>query len=427
MADNQQTAEKQIKLDKTYVMETYKRKPAEFVRGNGMRVYDAEGHEYLDFLAGSAAVNAGHANPLQTAAIQAQAEKLLHVGNYYYVENRGELAQMISALLNSPDGQTPGDPDNPVWKTFFGNSGTEAVEGLLKLARRYGHTYLDGAGSIVAAKRSFHGRTFGSLTATGQPSKQDIFKPLLPGFVTHVDINDIEQLKAALDSETEAGKVVAVLLEPIQGEGGVWPCTAEYLQAARELTAERGQLLLLDEIQTGFFRTGTAFAFQDLGIVPDAVSIAKGLGNGYPIGAFAAHGKAATVLEAGDHGSTFGGSALAIAASTAAVQALLDMQAGLNSSMVGAYLQVKLSELPEITDVRGKGLMVGATLVAPIANNVVDMALARVDTHGLGLVLNATDAETLRFIPPLCCTEAEIDIMIAALKECLDACLAAAS
>jgi acetylornithine aminotransferase len=412
-------ANTQIDLDKTHVMETYKRKYVQFISGSGMRVYDERGFEYLDFLAGSAAVNAGHAHPHVTEAIRTQAEKLLHVGNYFYIENRGELAQTISALLNSLDGQTPGDATNPVWKTFFANSGTEAVEGLLKLARRYGYHHLDGAGSIVSARRSFHGRTFGSLTATGQPSKQDIFKPLVPGFVQHVDINDIDQLRLALDGQTEAGRVVALLLEPIQGEGGVWPCTAEYLQAARQMTAERGQLLMFDEIQTGFYRTGTVFAFQALGVIPDAVAMAKGLGNGMPIGAFAAHGKAATVLEAGDHGSTFGGSSLAVATAVAAVEVLQQMEAGKNASQVGDYLQAKLAELPDVTDVRGRGLMVGATLSAPVANQVVDAALAMATADSPGFVLNATDEQTLRFIPPLCCTKAEIDLMMAALARCL--------
>ncbi|MCL2135961.1 MAG: aminotransferase class III-fold pyridoxal phosphate-dependent enzyme [Coriobacteriia bacterium] len=409
----------QADLESFYVMETYKRKPVHFVLGSGMRLIDSEGYAYLDFLAGSAAVNAGHADPLVGAAIRAQAEKLLHVGNYFYVDGRGELAQSISALLNSADGQTPGDPLAPNWKTFFANSGTEAVEGTLKLARRYGYRYLDGAAGIVSAQRSFHGRTFGSLTATGQPSKQDIFKPLLPGFAAHVELNDIDALQQALDGETEAGKVAALLLEPIQGEGGIWPCTPEYLQAARAMTAERGQLLILDEIQTGFFRTGTAFAFQSYGVVPDVVALAKGLGNGMPIGAFSAHGLAADVLEAGDHGSTFGGSVLAVAAARAAIEALLGMDAGNNATKVGDYLRSLLGDLPAVVDVRGQGLMTGMTLEGISANAIVDSALNRAQTHGLGFVLNATDDQNLRFIPPLCCTEAEIDLLIAALADML--------
>ena len=408
-------------LEQSYVMETYKRKSVQFMRGSGMRLYDSEGLEYLDFLAGSAAVNAGHAVPEVVAAITDQAEKLLHVGNYYYVEGRGELARDLSALLNSTDGQSPGDPEQPTWKTFFANSGTEAIEGVLKLARRYGQQYHNGAASIVAAQRSFHGRTFGSLTATGQPSKQDIFKPLLPGFIQHVPINDIAALRSALDGQTEAGPVVALLLEPIQGEGGVWPCSAEYLQAARQMTAERGQLLMLDEIQTGFYRTGTAFAFQSLGIVPDVVAMAKGLGNGMPIGAFAACGLAATALQPGDHGSTFGGSPLAIAAARAVLEAYRSMSAGLAAQRVGDYLRQRLAELPQLIDIRGKGQMTGATINQPLANQVVDTALTRAVSHGLGLVLNATDEQNLRFIPPLCCTEAEVDLMLTGLKECLAA------
>lgn len=410
---------KQKEYESQYVMETYKRKPVQFVSGSGLHLRDVDGLEYLDFFGGSATISAGHCNPLVTEALQEQAEKLLHVGNYYYIEKRGQVAEAISALLNSPNGYQAGPPDAPAWKTFFGNSGTEAVEGTLKLARRWGYRYLNGAASIVAAQKSFHGRTFGSLTATGQPSKQDIFKPLLPGFVQHVELNDIAQLEAALDAETEAGRVAALLLEPIQGESGIWPCSTEYLQAARAMTAERGQLLILDEIQTGYFRTGTAFAFQGYGIVPDVVAMAKGLGNGMPIGAFAAHGDAANVLEAGDHGSTFGGSAMAIAAADAAMRALLQMDAGHLAQRVGGYLRSRLSELPQITDIRGKGQMTGVTLSLPVANQIVDAALELAGTKGLGFVINATDEQNLRFTPPLCCLEADVDLLVANLAQLL--------
>jgi acetylornithine aminotransferase len=307
------------------------------------------------------------------------------------------------------------------WKTFFANSGAEAIEGAIKLARRYGAQYLNGRGTIISAKRSFHGRTIGALTATGQPSKQDIFSPLVPGFI-HVELNDVKALEAALGQTTEAGGVAAVLLEPVQGESGIWPCTTEYLQAARALTREAGVLLILDEVQTGFFRTGTAFAFQAYGIVPEVVCMAKGIASGFPLGAFAACGPAADVLAPGDHGSTFGGSALAVAAANATLDVLMGADTAKHVQQVGGYLgkQIRALQqtLPQILEHRGIGLMQAIQLDQPIANQVVDAALEMAVTLPAkpGLVLNATGPDTLRFLPPLVCTEADVDYLIDNLK-----------
>jgi acetylornithine aminotransferase len=404
--------EQQSELEAIYLMQTYKRKPVEFVRGEGIRLYDDAGIEYLDFLAGIGAVSVGHANPRVTRAIQEQAARLLHVGNYYHVEGRGELARKISGLLNAG---VPAEAAMP-WRSFFANSGAEAVEGAIKIARKCGAQHLGGASVIVSARRSFHGRTLAALAATGQASKQDSFKPLPPGFV-HVDLNDIEALEAALDQGLDGQPVCAVLLECIQGEGGVYPCAEEYLQAARTVTAERGILLMIDEVQTGFYRTGSyPFAFQHYGIVPDVVTLAKGMGAGVPIGAVAARGAAADVLEPGDHGSTFGGSPLVIAAANATLDELEAMEAGAHVAEVGAYLQARLGELPGVIEVRGRGLMVGVELGEPIADEVVTAGLAA------GLVLNSIGPHILRFLPPLVCTTGDVDALIDRLRELILTC-----
>jgi acetylornithine aminotransferase len=402
--------EQQYELEEQYLMQTYKRKPVEFVRGEGIRLYDDAGTEYLDFLAGIGAVSVGHANPRVAQAIQEQAAKLLHVGNYYYVEGRGELAGKISGLLNAGISAIPGEAAMP-WRSFFANSGAEAVEGAIKIARKYGAQHLEGASVVVSARRSFHGRTLAALAATGQASKQDSFKPLPQGFA-HVDLNDIETLEAILDQGFEGQPVCAVLLECVQGEGGVYPCTEKYLQAARKATAERGILLMLDEVQTGFYRTGTyPFAFQHYGVVPDVVTLAKGMGAGAPIGAVAARGAVAGVLEPGDHGSTFGGSPLVVAAANATLDELEAMDVGAHVAKVGAYLQERLQELPGVVEVRGRGLMVGVELSEPIAEEVVTAGLAA------GLVLNSIGPHILRFLPPLVCTKADVDVLIERLRE----------
>jgi acetylornithine aminotransferase len=398
--------EQQQKLEATYLMQTYGRKPVQFVRGEGIRLYDDTGAEYLDFLSGIGAVSVGHANPRVVSALQEQAARLVHVGNYYYVEGRGELAKKISDLLNTGLAK-----DAAPWRVFFANSGAEAIEGAIKIARKYGARHLEGADTVVSARRSFHGRTLAALAATGQPSKHDSFKPLPSGFV-HVDLNDTHALKAMLNQGFGGRAACALVLECIQGEGGVYPATEEYLQAARQLTNDDDVLLILDEVQTGFYRTGTyPFAFQHYGITPDVVTLAKGLGSGVPIGAIAARGRAAEIFEPGDHGSTFGGSPLVIAAANATLDELATMDAGAHVAEVGIYLQERLKELPFVTEVRGRGLMAGAELSEPVAGNVVDAGLEA------GLVLNNIGHHTLRFLPPLVCTKADVDILIERLRK----------
>jgi len=386
-------------LDAQFVMQTYARKPVVFVRGQGMRLYDDEGREYLDFVSGIGAVNLGHAHPAVTAALCEQAGKLVHVSNLFYVEHRAELARDIVGLLGGG------------WRVFFSNSGAEAVEGAIKLARRWAGEHKPGAYKVVSLERSFHGRTLASLAATGQASKQEAFAPMPEGFV-HVPANEVVALSAAVDDS-----VAAVLLEVVQGEGGVWPLDAEYLTAARAICDAHGCLLMIDEIQTGFFRTGPAFAHQAYGVVPDVITIAKALANGLPIGGFVARDDVAAALKPGDHGSTFGGGPTICAAGRATIAALVAEGLGDRAIESGAYLRAGLQQLAQdtaaIADVRGAGLMVGCTLARPIAADVGAAALER------GLVINSIGTDILRFLPPLVCGKAEIDTLLSTLSNIL--------
>jgi predicted acetylornithine/succinylornithine family transaminase len=388
-----------VALDAEAVMQTYGRKPVMFVRGEGMRLWDDEGREYLDFVSGIGAVNLGHAHPAVTAALCEQAGKLVHVSNLFYVEHRAELAQDVSELLGGG------------WKMFFANSGTEATEGAIKLARRWGSAHKPGAYKVVTLERSFHGRTLAALAATGQASKQEAFKPLPEGFI-HVPANDIAALEAVVDDT-----VAAVMIEIVQGEGGVWPLSADYIAAVRRICDERSALFIADEVQTGFYRTGPAFAHQAFGVVPDVVMVAKGIGNGLPIGGFLARGSAAEALLPGDHGSTFGGGPAICAAARATLAALAAENVGENAIAMGEYLSAGLTALAETTglvsDVRGPGLMVGITLTQPIAAQVASLALEQ------DLVLNNIGTNILRFLPPLVCGKQEIDTLLSTLTDIL--------
>jgi acetylornithine/N-succinyldiaminopimelate aminotransferase len=405
-------------LDAEFHMTTYARKPALFVRGEGMRLYDDEGRESLDFVAGIGAVNLGHSHPAVTAAVTEQAAKLTHVSNLYYVEHRGELARDLAVLLAGSaaaaqswraDGSASG-PDPSQWRLFFSNSGAEAVEGAIKLARKWGReTRGAHCHRIVTAEGSFHGRTLAALAATGQPSKQEAFEPLPSGF-SHVPLNDVAALEASVDDRT-----CAVLLEPVQGEGGIHPCEADYLVAVRRLCDERGVLLVLDEVQTGFYRTGTPFAFESYGVVPDVVCMAKSLANGLPMGAIAARGDAALVFKPGDHGSTFGGGPLVCAAARATIAALAAEGLGGNAAEEGSYLRERLhafaADTGRVTEVRGEGLMNAVEFAAPVAGDIALAGLAR------GLVLNNIGPHILRILPPLVCGHSEIDTLMDALYE----------
>jgi predicted acetylornithine/succinylornithine family transaminase len=397
------TFERTAALDAAFVMPTYARKPVMFVRGEGMRLFDDDGREYLDFVAGIGAVNLGHSHPAVTAAVCEQSAKLTHVSNLFFVEHRDELARDLVALFGHPA------------KVFFGNSGAEAVEGAIKLARRWGKARRGGSCyRIVTAERSFHGRTLAALAATGQASKQEAFEPLIPGF-THVPLNDLAALESAVTAET-----CAVMLEPVQGEGGVYPCESAYLAAVRALCDERDVLLVLDEVQTGFYRTGPAFAHQAYGVVPDVMCLAKSLANGLPVGAVLARGEIADTLQPGDHGSTFGGGPLVCAAGRACIRALAEERLGENATRTGTYLLERLQRLAEdtgaVAEVRGMGLMNAVELTSDTAAAIAADLLAG------GLVVNSIGARILRMLPPLVCGKPEIDTLCDALYVSIERC-----
>lgn len=414
--------EQQQELESKYVMRTFGRKPVELVEGRGMRVKDAAGAEYLDFIAGIGVCCLGHCHPAVSEAIAKQAKKLIHVSNYYYIEGRGELAMQLSSLLSQG---SAGDAED--WQTFFANSGAEANECAIKVARLYARkqakdkalaagkseaeaqSALDGAPrTIVVLDRSFHGRTLATLAATAQPAKQEAFQPLPGGFVS-TPINDVAALEQLFADQGNG--ICAVMLECVQGESGVHPCTLEFLQAVRRLTENIGALMICDEVQTGIYRCGTPFAFQHFGVTPDVVTMAKGIAGGVPMGACAAPNHVAQAYQPGDHGSTFGGSNIAIAAARATLQELENGYSD-HVNAVGDYMREKLATLPKAVEVRGIGLMNAVDLDESVdAPSLVVKALDR------GLLLNATGAHTLRFLPPLVCEASDIDAMVEILTE----------
>ena len=387
-------------LDDAFVMHTYGRLPVQFVSGHGATLVDAAGREYLDLLGGIGCSSLGHAHPAVVEALREQAGKIWQTGNYFYAENRGELASALSALLSTTtdEGGHEMGSTGTRWKTFFANSGAEANEGAIKLARRWGETNLDGASTIVTARKSFHGRTLATLAATGQEKFHKSFRPLPEGFVS-VPLNDIYTLR----ERVERGGICAIMLECVQGEGGVWNANYDYLRDVRELCTEKGLLLIIDEVQTGFYRCGSPFCFQRSGIEPDVVAMAKGIADGFPMGAVAARAEVADLLQPGDHGSTFGGNPLACAVGLACVNALSEGETGEHVLSVGRHLRHRLTALPHVSEVRGHGLMRGAQLDVPIATQVVEEGLAE------GLVMNHVGDSILRFLPPLVITVAQVD------------------
>lgn len=414
-------------LESAYVMGTYARKPVELVRGRGMQVEDSEGRTYLDFVSGVGAVSLGHCHPALVSAIEEQASTLVHVSNYYYIEHRGEVAHLVSDLLNECVDEAEREP----WQSFFANSGAEANECAFKLARLHAKkramAAAEAAGAdedgvraaaaaaprlIVTLDASFHGRTLATLAATAQPAKQEAFQPLPDGFV-RTPINDIKALESLFASQGDG--ICAVMVECVQGESGVHPCTAEFLAAVRRLTAECGALFMCDEIQCGMYRCGTyPFGFQHFGIAPDVVTIAKGIASGFPMGMCAARAQVAASFDPGDHGSTFGGSCLAVAAAEATVRALAAEDAAGNAERTGAYLREKLAALPQVEEVRGLGLMVACDLAEGVS--APDVVLAGLDE---GLLLNFTGPRTLRFLPPLVCSKEDVDVLVQKLAALL--------
>ena len=364
-----------------------------FERGQGTVLWDTEGRRYLDFLCGLAVTSLGHANPVVAEAICTQANTLLHVSNLFANPVATEAAVRLNSLLAEVTGEGG--------QVFFCNSGAEANEAALKLARKFGGR---GRHAVVSAYGSFHGRTLATLAATGQPAKHEPFHPMPDGF-RHATFNDIDALAAAVDTT-----VAAVLLEPVQGEGGVLPADPGYLRAVRQLCDERGLLLIMDEIQTGFGRTGEWFGFQHAGILPDVVTMAKALGNGFPIGAVWARTEVAGLFRPGDHGSTYSGTAIATAAANAVLQEMHRIDAPHLARERGEELAGKLKTVPGVASVRGVGLLLAAELAEGIdAKAVYASALE------FGLVTNAVTPTALRLAPPITVSSAEIDEAVAIL------------
>lgn len=402
--------------DDDFLMHTYGRLPVEFVSGHGTVLTDATGRNYLDFLGGIGSVSLGHCHPTIVAALKNQADKLWQVGNYFYIQNRNELACDVAELLSSTTDQKGhvNGSTGSAWKLFFANSGAEANEGAIKVARKWGEKNLGGATGIITAKRSFHGRTLATLSATGQAVFHKTFLPMPAGFDA-VALNDLDALQQMIEHPTDQlGKgACAVMLECVQGEGGVWPASFEFLRGAEQLCHDHNLLLIVDEVQTGFFRCGAPFAYQLAGIEPDVVSMAKGIGGGFPMGAFAGRGEAGELLQPGEHGSTFGGNALAAAVGRATVETLINEGIGEHVIATGDVLAQSLEKLPHVTEVRGYGLMRGAQLDAPVASDAVDMGLEE------GLVLNHIGDSILRFLPPLVVSDSQVEQMAAKLEDIL--------
>lgn len=383
-------------LSEQVIAHTYNRFPILPVRGKGTRIWDMEGKEYIDFFAGLAVCNLGHCHPKVVRAIQTQAEKLIHVSNLYYIEPQIELASMLCQHSFAD-------------KVFFCNSGAEANEGALKLARKYAKEKRgEDRYEIITMERSFHGRTLATLTATGQTKYQKGYAPLMPGF-KHVPFNDLPAVRGAINSKT-----CAVLLEPIQGEGGVNIPSEGYLKGLRELCDEKGILLILDEVQVGMGRTGKLFAYEHESIEPDILTLAKSLAGGVPIGALLIKEEIARSFEPGDHASTFGGNFLATAAGVAALKAILEEGMLENCQRVGAYFLSRLQEVQKkfsfVREARGRGLILGLELKIEGAEIVKEMMKK-------GFLINCTMDRVLRFLPPLIITEEEVDRMIEALEE----------
>ncbi len=379
-------------------MATYRPAPVRFVSGRGCRLRDDEGREYLDFLSGIAVTSLGHAHPAVASAVSAQVHELLHVSNLFENALSEDVASRIDALVG--DG-TPLDG-----RVFFANSGAEANEAAIKLARKFGGR---GRHEVVSALGSFHGRTLATLHATGQPAKHEPFAPLPEGF-RHVAYGDLDALAAAADPT----RVAAVLLEPIEGEGGVVVPPAGYLAAARALCDERGILLVLDEIQTGLGRTGRWFAFQAEGILPDVVTVAKALGNGVPVAACWARAEVAACFVPGDHGSTFGGQPLALSAARATLETMVALDVPSLARERGAELAASVAALPGVRAVRGRGLLLGAVL-----DEGIDAAAVVRDALAAGLVVNAPTRDVVRLAPPLVVTPAECEEAVAVLRSVL--------
>ena len=383
-----------------HLMNTYNRLPVSFEHGEGIYLWDSEGKQYLDALSGISVTSLGHNHPRITAAIQQQAERLLHTSNIYQIEQQKNLADALCAAASME-------------RVFFGNSGAEANVAAIKLARLYGHSKNIDRPEVIVMEGSFHGRTMATLTASGNRKVQAGFEPLVKGFV-RAPYNDVEALE---NISRHSPNVVAVLVEPVQGEGGVHVPAENYLNEVRRICDDHGWLMMLDEIQTGMGRTGKMFAFQHTDITPDVMTLAKGLGNGVPIGACLAKGDAATLFQPGHHGSTFGGNPLSTAAGLAVIDTLIGDQlverAELSGTQILNNLTLALGDLESVRDIRGKGLMIGVELDRP-CGELVGMALER------GLLINVTADNTIRLLPPLVISDDEVEQLVNGITELIN-------
>ena len=384
-----------IEAASPHVMNTYGRVPIALERGQGVRVWDVNGKQYLDGLGGIAVNTLGHNHPRLVAALQEQLTKLIHTSNYYHVPGQEQLAQLLTERAHMTN-------------VFFCNTGLEANEAAIKIARKYGVDKGIEKPVIVVYDHAFHGRSIATMTATGNPKVRNGFGPLLDGFI-RVAPNDIEALQEATEGNAN---IVAVLMEPIQGEGGLHPMRAEYMQQVRQLCDANGWLLMLDEVQAGMGRTGKWFAHQWAGIVPDVMSLAKGLGSGVPVGAVLAHGAAAQVLKPGNHGSTFGGNPLAMRAGVETIRIMEEDGLLQNAADVGAHLKAELQralgKTAGVNEVRGQGLIIGMELDRP-CGVLIDRAAEA------GLLLSVTAERVIRLVPALILTRAEADEIVALL------------
>ena len=390
------TADELMELSDKYIMATYKRFPIVLVRGSGARVWDSNGKEYLDFVAGIAVCSLGHSHPKVVEAIKKQVEILTHVSNLYYSEPQIRFARML--VENSFAD-----------KVFFCNSGAEANEAAIKLARKYAHENMAGGKyELITMIDSFHGRTLATVTATGQTKFQIGFSPLPEGF-KYIPFNDIPALENAISNKT-----CGIMLEPIQGEGGIKIPDDEYLNKVRKICNDQGILMILDEVQVGMGRTGTLFAYEYHNIKPDIVTLAKAVGNGFPVGVMMTSDRIASAFQPGNHASTFGGNPLAMAASLATMENILNHGILENVVKVGEYFLKRLHELKSrytaIKDIRGRGLIIGMELTiegAGIVKECMDK----------GLLINCTGGNVLRFVPPLVITEKDVDVAVDVLGE----------
>ena len=384
----------------SHLMRAYARQPISFVRGSGARLWDDQNAEYLDAIAGVAVTSLGHAHPEIAKVIAEQAEMLLHTSNVFRIDWQEHLGERLCALTG-------------MQAAFFCNSGAEANETAIKLARLHGHRNRVADPKIVVVENGFHGRTIATLSATGNPTAQQGFEPLLPGFL-RVPYNDIEAMRRIATQEPD---IVGVLIEPVQGEGGIRVASAHYLRELRVLCDQYGWLLMLDEIQAGMCRTGRWFGYQHAGITPDVVTLAKALGNGFPIGACLAHGAAADLFAPGQHGSTFGGNPLACRVACTVLDIMARDQLPARASVLGdrllAGLQSTLGDHPNVTAIRGQGLMVGIELDRPCME-LVGRALAE-----QRLLITVTRDTTIRLLPPLVCEEAQIDDIVGRVTKLL--------